>query len=140
MENASKALLIAGSILIAIVLIAVGLKVLGSTSGVTEQVGQVSTNLETSIFNQQFTAYAGQQSATEVKALFSLIATSNQRNPNNRITLVGNGTNFSGLNSINTNDPSIIRNKTSVINQGTTYTVSITSYNAEGLVSQITIQ
>lgn len=77
MENATKALLIAGSVLIAIVLIAVGIKILGSTSGVTEQVGQVSNSLEASIFNSQYTQYEGIQKGSEVKALYRLV---NQNN------------------------------------------------------------
>lgn len=36
MENASKALLIAGSVLVVIVLIAVGMRILNSTAGASE--------------------------------------------------------------------------------------------------------
>lgn len=84
MENATKALLIAGSVLIAIVLIAVGLKILNSTSGVTKQVDDLSTTMEKSMFNSQYTKYEGQRKGTEVKSLLNLIY-QNNKNSNNKI-------------------------------------------------------
>lgn len=77
MENATKALLIAGSVLIAIVLIAVGLKILNSTSGVTKQVDDLSTTMEKSMFNSQYTQYAGQQTGTVVKEIINKVKTYN---------------------------------------------------------------
>lgn len=78
MENATKALLIAGSVLIAIVLIAVGIKILGSTSGVTDEVDQVSKSMETTMFNSQFTQYEGRQKGSAVKTLLTKIANYNR--------------------------------------------------------------
>ena len=77
MENATKALLIAASVLIAIALIAIGIRILSSTSGVTRQVDRVSSDLETSIYNSQFTKYAGEQKGYDVKALLRLVKQSN---------------------------------------------------------------
>lgn len=54
MENASKALLIAGSILIVIVLIAVGMRVLNSTAGVTESSQKTMDATTITNFNMQF--------------------------------------------------------------------------------------
>lgn len=87
MENATKALLIAGSVLIAIVLIAVGIKILGSTSGVTEQVGQLSNSLETSIFNSQYTQYEGTQKRSAIRALYRLVQQNNSKNSNRQIEI-----------------------------------------------------
>ena len=80
MENASKALIIAGSVLIAIVLIAVGIKILSSTAGVTEQVDKLSSNLEVSMFNSQFLQYEGDQRGSQVKALLRLVQQNNTKN------------------------------------------------------------
>lgn len=77
MENATKALLIAGSVLIAIVLIAVGIKILSSTSGVTKEVDNLSSTMEASIFNSRFTQYEGTQKGSSVKALIRLIEQNN---------------------------------------------------------------
>lgn len=79
MENATKALLIAASVLIVLVLIGVGLKILSSTSGVTNQVGDVSTSMSASIFNSQFSSYfSSSTSGAQVKALIQKIIANNQ--------------------------------------------------------------
>ena len=89
MENASKALLIAGSVLIAIVLIAVGLKILGSTSGVTKQVDTVSKTMEASTFNSMFSQYTGGTiSGTRINSLISLVLSSNASNNKHKIKII----------------------------------------------------
>ena len=60
MENASKALLIAASVLIVILLIAFGMKIFNSTSGTGEQVEGVMKTTEITMFNNKFMAYVGQ--------------------------------------------------------------------------------
>lgn len=61
MENASKALIMAGAILIAILLISAGLIILNSTDGVRDQSKQASDLLEVEIFNSNFTKYCGER-------------------------------------------------------------------------------
>ena len=56
MENATKALLIAGSVLVAILLIAMGLRIFNSTSGTTEQSQKVMDTTAITTFNSQFDA------------------------------------------------------------------------------------
>lgn len=78
MENSTKALLIAGSVLVAIVIIAIGINILSSTSGVTNQVGDVSNTMATSVFNSQFTPYLGNSvSGTQARSLVQKIMASN---------------------------------------------------------------
>ena len=61
MENASKALIIAGAILISIVLIAVGVMVVNGANGAIDTaIGQMSDS-EKTIFNQKFEPYEGKQ-------------------------------------------------------------------------------
>ena len=69
MENASKALLIAASVLVAILLIALGIRIFGSTRGATDEVDAMATELEIQMFNSQFEKYEGKQSASQVQAL-----------------------------------------------------------------------
>lgn len=78
MENASKALLIAGAILLSILIIAIGMYIYNSASStITSSVGSMSTQ-EKDAFNNQFTAYEGAQTGSKVKALIGvLIANSN---------------------------------------------------------------
>ena len=89
MENATKALLIAASVLVVIILIAISIRILSSTSGVTNQVDTVSSNLETSMFNSQFSSIAGSNvSGTQVKSLISKVIVNNAQNsqhPTNQI-------------------------------------------------------
>lgn len=78
MENATKALLIAASVLIVIVLISVGIKLLSSTSGVSDQVDSVSGTMASSVFNSQFTTYFSKStSGKQAKALISKIIANN---------------------------------------------------------------
>lgn len=54
MENASKALLIAGSVLVVIVLIAVGMRILNSTAGASESAQKTMDSTAITNFNMQF--------------------------------------------------------------------------------------
>ena len=78
MENASKALIIAGAILLSILIIAVGIFVFnGANSTITDSMTSMSTQ-EIEAFNNQFTSYTGEQSGSNVKALIErVIANSN---------------------------------------------------------------
>lgn len=78
MENASKALLIAGAILIAILLIGIAMMVFGNINGITGIVGQQVGTMEIQAFNKQFEQYAGENvSGSNVKTLVSNINASN---------------------------------------------------------------
>lgn len=78
MENASKALLIAGAILLSILIIAIGMSIYNSASStINDSVGAMSTQ-EKDAFNNQFTSYENAQTGSKVKALIGvLIANSN---------------------------------------------------------------
>lgn len=78
MENASKALLIAGAVLIAILLISVGIRIINSTSGMTEHVDTTSQSVAAATFNSQFLSYlSNSTSGTKAKALVSKIIAHN---------------------------------------------------------------
>ena len=78
MENASKALLIAGAILLAILIIAIGMFIYNSAqSTVNDSITTMSTQ-EIDAFNNQFVSYEGTQTGSNVKALIGrLIANAN---------------------------------------------------------------
>lgn len=81
MENASKALIIAGAILISILLISVGVIIMNSTGNVNDQVKSSADTMALRSFNEQFTVYEGEFiSASQVKALITLVQTSNKSN------------------------------------------------------------
>lgn len=83
MENASKALIIAGAILISILLISVAIMVISSTQGTQDQMAQQMDATEKSSFNAQFTNFSGTgRTATQVKMLFEKVTSSNAANSN----------------------------------------------------------
>ena len=72
MENASKALLIAGAILLAIFLISIGVIVIKNTGSVTDQVGITSQTIAVQTFNARFISYEGKEiNASQIKSLFN---------------------------------------------------------------------
>lgn len=74
MENASKALLIAGAILIVIILIGIGVAVINSTGNVQDQAASSANSMEVQAFNAQFTPYLGDKvPVAQVRALISLV-------------------------------------------------------------------
>lgn len=71
MENASKALIIAGAILLSILIIAIGMYIYNSsTNSITGAVNQISQQ-EIDAFNQPWEMYEGTQTGSNVRALIS---------------------------------------------------------------------
>ena len=75
MENASKALIIAGAILLSILLISLGIYIFQQANGVIS--GSGMTKAEISSFNQQFTKYEGTKTGSEVRALVQEVIANN---------------------------------------------------------------
>ncbi len=138
MENATKALLIAGSVLIAIVLIAVGLKILNSTSGVTEQVESVSTTMEVSMFNSQYTQYEGNIKGTQLKFLLQKVLMNNKNSNKNIMIYLCDIDEFSNCTAYLTLE-SEINQTIAETKPEKTYSVSIKKYDEQGYVSEIWI-
>ena len=94
MENASKALLIAGSVLIVILLIAVGVRVFNSTQGTTDSVETTMNSTEVATFNSKFTAYIGKnKSRANAISLLNLIVANNSTNQRKvYVSIVESGT------------------------------------------------
>lgn len=77
MENASKALLIAGAVLIVILLIGIGMLIYSKSTGVIDTAASSMNSYEIQMFNSQFTAYEGEQKNGSVKSLIQAIAANN---------------------------------------------------------------
>ena len=149
MENASKALIIAGAILLSILIIGIGMYVYSSsTSTLDSAVSQMSAN-EIQAFNRQFTQYSGRQSGANVITLLSACAANAAANTgaDERLPdVVSNGLQTgSGKNDFNVvstgsaaNIQGINTAKASIVNSHT-YTVTVDLDATSGLVSVITI-
>ena len=80
MENASKALLIAGAVLLVIALIAVGMGIFGTARGVTDNAEGQIDNIAIQMHNKQFEQYEGVGVYYDkVKEMVSLIVSNNQK-------------------------------------------------------------
>lgn len=89
MENASKALLIAGAILIAILLIAIGMMVFNSASGVIDTASSGMTDHQKTMHNKKFTIYEGKKSGSIVKELVETVLTNNANTENQPVNING---------------------------------------------------
>lgn len=127
MENASKALIIAGSVLIAILLISLGLLIFKSTQGVTDQTQDLGKTLEVQQFNSQFLKYCGTPvKGSQLRTLCEVVIAHNA-NSKNKV-------------KINNNESAQdIGDYRSTIKTNGSYNV-VASYDGEGgLIGNITV-
>lgn len=124
MENASKALIIAGAILLSILIISLGLMVFNNARDSVNSNNLDEQQIEA--YNSKFEAFLGERvSGSQVNALISKAIASNQADANEE-----NGIKI----KINSLDPtSASRAKTNKY-----YTVTVSKYN-QGLISDITV-
>ena len=87
MENASKALIIAGAILISILLISVGIIVMNAINDPVSQAGDASASQAIEIFNSKFTAYTGDIKGTTLRSVISTINASNGSDADHQVAL-----------------------------------------------------
>ena len=136
MENASKALIIAGAILLAILIISLGIMILGKAQDTIN--GSGMTQAEVQAFNEKFTKYEGKQRGSSVRSLIQEVVSNNGTQENidsGRLVVVqGNGTNAAGISVSNTKVSG-----TSNIKNTATYTISF-EYATNGCVNKIIIE
>lgn len=141
MENATKALLIAAAVLIAILLISLGVGVFNTAS--EQMSGADLTEYEMQQFNDKFVNYEGtSKTGSEVNALLETVFTHNmaQEDASTRVGITFSGTTGkpTGWTDVaTTNKPTASYKKVST---GNSFEVSL-SYNTKtGLVNKITIK
>ncbi len=89
MENASKALIIAGAVLIAIMLISIGMMIITSSSNLTDSVGKQLDQQTITSFNSQFLPYNGtKQRGSTMRGLMQTIVSSNAANPDTQVKVI----------------------------------------------------
>ena len=148
MENASKALIIAGSILLSILIIALGMYIF-STSSTSSNLSQL-TETEIQAFNAKFENYNQSQRGSDVLSLINAVranATANQRSAEKIPTVTYTPQNGSATTATGNVDLSAgtlntyvaaLSTITNDIQKSHTYTVAM-QYNEAGLISEITI-
>lgn len=135
MENASKALIIAGAILISILIIGLGVFIYNKAKGAMDDSISLDSQKVQSI-NAKFEAYEGKgRSASDVKALLDLVRTHNNQYTSANIAIVGpDSRQFNLANEIST--------LKTTIDSTRTYTIKIDGYHTgtySGLINKITI-
>lgn len=135
MENASKALIIAGAILISIVLIAVGVMVVNGANGAIDTaIGQMSDS-EKTIFNQKFEPYEGKQKGSSVKSLISAVEANNSNDSGaTEVKIKIGDKEYTG----NETGEDTLSKARADIKNSTTYTVSFSK--TAGVITTVTIE
>lgn len=82
MENASKALLIAGAILLSILIIAIGMYIYNSSQNSIQTAGSQINSTEIKSFNQTWEMYEGTQTGANVRSLISSMSANAKSNEN----------------------------------------------------------
>lgn len=126
MENASKALVIAASVLIVILLIALGVRIFNSTSGTADSVDETMNATQIATFNNKFLAYVGQnKSVAQARALANLVIANNATS-NKKVKLNGKDTTTDITNYVASLSGSV--------------TISVSDNNNDGFIDTITIK
>ena len=126
MENASKALIIAGAILISILLISVGVMVMSSTDEVTGGMEEEMNRAAIEEFNGKFAQYAGDQKGASIKTLMNTMSSSNASSQHK--VKVYAGTTETTASKV-----------TASVKSTTTYNVEISDEDSDGYYDKITI-
>ena len=141
MENASKALIIAGAILLSILLITLGIYIFTQAQSVIQ--GSGMTQAEISTFNSQFLKYEGSKKGSEIKSLIQEVNINNSQDESKerqvKIETAGSKVTIGEI-TTGTGDDEVKNYATSNIKNTQTYTVSITEYAKDGRITKIKVE
>lgn len=141
MENASKALIIAGAILLSILLISLGIMIFNQAQDSVQNSGMSKANVQA--FNNTFLKYEGTKSGTDIKSLIQEVSANNTQdtsdNTGRHIDIEFSGKGKNGTTISSTKDtPS-----TSSVQSAGKYEVSIPDgdegYDKAGYIKKIKI-
>ena len=143
MENASKALIIAGAILISILIISFGVIILGQGSEVINNADM--SEAEVTSFNGKFEAYEGTKvNGSNVKQMMKVVYQNNIQNSNDSGKQIAvkyyEGTTSKGdLVTIKTSSANPEKKNENLISSSVAYAVKCGYDNKTGLVNSITV-
>lgn len=146
MENASKALIIAGAILLAIAIIGIGMFVYQSVTGTIQDAANMSDQ-EVDAYNQEFLNYEGVVKGSAARALCDAVRNhniSNRQDASKQIAVVsGKATDPMSapktLDSAGTTSSDINTIKSSLLS-GKTYAVTVGYDSTTGLITNVGIE
>ncbi len=136
MENASKALIIAGAILLSVLIVSLGIMVFNNAKNTVGSSNLSKQEIET--FNSQWQTYEGtKKTASEVKTMIQAVIASNaaeSRNATNRFVKIVNG-GLANMTAAESTNPTTSK-QTMPTDNSKTYTMEC-GYSTDGLVIQI---
>ena len=130
MENATKALLIAAAVLVAIIIISLGVAIVSSAKGQVDQASTALSGAEIDAFNSKFDNYEGDSvSGTRVNALINAVFSHNlkETDDSRKVQITG---------SINMTTGASSKAKAET---GSRYTVKCLTPDKSGLIKTIEI-
>ena len=131
MENASKALIIAGAILLAILLISLGIMIFTQAQSTVNNSGM--SQAEITSFNSQFSKYENDKiKGSMVKSLVQEVNTNNAQDESSEHQI-----NLDGVDPVKQGANQYL---TSGITNTKTYKVTITEYATDGRISKIKVE
>ena len=89
MENASKALMIAGAIIVCIMIVAVGMYINSNASSSIEDSMDTMSTTEIETSNATYTMYEGEQTGAKVKSLVGVLISNAKTNANENARIPG---------------------------------------------------
>ncbi len=138
MENASKALLIAGAVLIVIVLISVGMMIVQQSQGLLGDVGDVTSNQSVTAFNTPYENYQGTQKGASIRTLMGNVSTNNSTNASGHVITIKLKLTADGQEEELTTSTDITKKAAEII-ASARYSVVATNKDAEGYITEISI-
>lgn len=140
MDNASKALIIAGAILIAVMLVSLSVMLYNTASGVAEgTIGTVEA-LGVEGFNAQFNQYMGErQKASVAQGLIDKVIANNANGDTTiSVTLVSGGGLKTGVGTTSASS-SLTTMRNTITSKDTVYKIEVSDYDTSGTINAITI-
>ena len=143
MENASKALIIAGSILVSIVIISLGVMIVSNVTGLVQSQSDMSAQ-EVQTFNAPFIAYEGTQKGSNARTLYNLVRSHNNTHTDDKslqisLTIDGGDFNPGDTQAANDGDKDAEMD-TNTLKAGNTYNVTYATDPNSGRITAINIQ
>lgn len=143
MENASKALIIAGSILVSIVIISLGVMIVSNVTGLVQSSSDMSGE-EVRTFNSPFIAYEGTQKGSNARTLYNLVRSHNNTHTDDKslqITLTIDAGDFDEGSTQAANDgDKDAEIASNTLKAGNTYNVTYATDPNSGRITAINIQ
>ena len=138
MENASKALIIAGSVILAVLIIVLAFYFFNIGSGVGKSINM--SEYEIQAFNSKFLMYEGEISGSQAKQLCDVIENHNAAYSNDASKQIAVAEVSQDAKATDASKIGQARSRKSHIQEGLTYKVTIGYDTATGLITNIGIQ